>query len=160
VRVSGLTGQFREYRCRIPPYVLTLSQRQQIGRAGRRARDSLAVYVADGTDIHYVNYPDDLFDKPTSDLVVNLENSLVIEAHLQCAAFEMPLSAGDVQWFGPLTTTLCETKLVRDQEGWCVNRLRLRRGCDEFSGSTHTRGTCLTPPVLSPFEGLMRRNIR
>lgn len=127
--VSGITGQFRESLCRIFPCILTLSQRQQIGRAGRRARDSLAVYVADGTDIHYVNYPDDLFDRPTSDLVVNLENPLVIEAHLQCAAFEMPLSSDDVQWFGPLTTTLCETKLVRDQEGWCVIRFRLQRGC-------------------------------
>jgi len=98
------------------------SQRQQIGRAGRRARDSLAIYVADrcGTDSHYVAYPDDLFDKPTSDLVINLDNPLVIEAHLQCAAFEMPLSGDDAHWFGPLTTTLCETKLVRDKEGWYV----------------------------------------
>jgi DEAD/DEAH box helicase domain-containing protein len=82
----------------------------------------LAVYVADrcGTDSHYVTYPDDLFDKPTSDLVINLDSPLVIEAHLQCAAFEMPLSGDDAHWFGPLTTTLCETKLVRDKEGWCV----------------------------------------
>ncbi|KAH9981492.1 P-loop containing nucleoside triphosphate hydrolase protein [Lactifluus volemus] len=94
--------------------------RQQIGRAGRRARDSLAIYVAEpcGTDSHYVAYPDDLFDKPTSDLVVNLESPLIIEAHLQCAALEMPLSSEDTCWFGPLTTTLCETKLVRDEEGW------------------------------------------
>jgi DEAD/DEAH box helicase domain-containing protein len=96
------------------------SQRQQIGRAGRRARDSLAILVPNqcGTDGHYVNYPDDLFDKPTSDLVVNLESPLVIEAHLQCAAYEMPLSGDDAYWFGPLTTTLCETKLIRDKEGW------------------------------------------
>ncbi|KAI0256495.1 P-loop containing nucleoside triphosphate hydrolase protein [Lactifluus subvellereus] len=96
------------------------SFRQQIGRAGRRARDSLAIYVADqcGIDSHYIDYPDDLFDRPTSDLVVNLESPLVIEAHLQCAAFEMPLSGDDTYWFGPLTTTLCETKLVRDKEGW------------------------------------------
>jgi DEAD/DEAH box helicase domain-containing protein len=100
---------------------LTSPQRQQIGRAGRRARDSLAVYVADtsGTDTHLA-HPDDLFDKPTPDLVINLESPLVIEAHLQCAAFEMPLSSDDACWFGPLTTTLCETKLVRDKEGWWV----------------------------------------
>jgi DEAD/DEAH box helicase domain-containing protein len=84
----------------------------------------LAIYVADhneGADSHHVAYPDDLFDKPTSDLVVNLEIPLVIEAHLQCAAFEMPLSGDDTYWFGPLTTTLCETKLVRDKEGWCAH---------------------------------------
>jgi DEAD/DEAH box helicase domain-containing protein len=52
--------------------------------------------------------------------MVNLESELVIEAHLQCAAFEMPLSSDDTRWFGPLTTKICETKLVRDKEGWCV----------------------------------------
>ncbi|KAI9446647.1 P-loop containing nucleoside triphosphate hydrolase protein [Lactarius indigo] len=94
--------------------------RQQIGRAGRRARDSLAIYVAEqsGTDSHYVAYPDDLFDKPTSDLVVNLESPVIIEAHLQCAALEMPLSSDDARWFGPQTKTICENNLVRDQEGW------------------------------------------
>ncbi|KAH9180356.1 P-loop containing nucleoside triphosphate hydrolase protein [Lactarius sanguifluus] len=83
--------------------VSVASFRQQIGRAGRRARDSLAIYVAEqsGTDSHY----------PTSDLVVNLESPVVIEAHLQCAALEMPLSSDDARWFGP-------TILVRDQEGW------------------------------------------
>ncbi|KAH9060057.1 P-loop containing nucleoside triphosphate hydrolase protein [Lactarius vividus] len=100
--------------------VSVASFRQQIGRAGRRARDSLAIYVAEqsGTDGHYVAYPDDLFDKPTSDLVVNLESPVVIEAHLQCAALEMPLSSDDARWFGPLTKTICENNLVRDQEGW------------------------------------------
>ena len=90
----------------------------------------MAIFVADesGADSHYVGYPDDLFDKPTADLVVNLESPLVIEAHLQCAAFEMPLSSDDVHWFGPLTTTLCETKLVRDKEGWCVKLIPTSAG--------------------------------
>ncbi|KAF8275225.1 DEAD/H helicase [Lactarius quietus] len=100
--------------------VTVASFRQQIGRAGRRARDSLAIYVADesGTDSHYVAYPDDLFDKPTSNLVVNLESPMIIEAHLQCAALEMPMSSDDARWFGPLTKTICENSLVRDKEGW------------------------------------------
>ncbi|KAI0282173.1 P-loop containing nucleoside triphosphate hydrolase protein [Russula aff. rugulosa BPL654] len=72
--------------CEFP--VSLSSFRQQIGRAGRRARDSLAIFVAGGekADDHYVTYPDDLFDKPTPELIVNLESELVIEAHLQCAA--------------------------------------------------------------------------
>ncbi|KAI0273825.1 DEAD/H helicase [Gloeopeniophorella convolvens] len=100
--------------------VTLASFRQQIGRAGRRARDALAVYIVDssGPDSHYTQYPDDLFDKPTADLVVNLDIPLVIEAHLQCAAYEMPLSQDDERWFGPLTKSLCESKLVRDEEGW------------------------------------------
>lgn len=91
----------------------------------------MAIFVAGGerADDHYVTYPDDLFDKPTPELIVNLESELVIEAHLQCAAFEMPLSNDDTCWFGPLTTKICETKLVRDEEGWCVKLIfRLRGG--------------------------------
>lgn len=41
------------------------SLRQQAGRAGRRARDSLAIFVADtfGIDQHYVKHPNELFEK-------------------------------------------------------------------------------------------------
>jgi DEAD/DEAH box helicase domain-containing protein len=126
VRVSLITVQLRRWPYCVPsPRALTFSQRQQIGRAGRRARDSLAVFVAGGeeADNRYFAYPDDLFDKPTPELIVNLESELVIEAHLQCAAFEMPLSSDDTCWFGPLTTKICETKLVRDKEGWCVKQI-------------------------------------
>jgi len=68
----------------------------------------MAIYVNGGcgSDNHYFANPDDLFDKPTPELIVNLGSALVIEAHLQCAAFEMPLSSDDTCWFGPLTTTL------------------------------------------------------
>lgn len=167
MRVSRIACKLRRFPC---PAVtvflhtyLTFSQRQQIGRAGRRARDSLAIYVAEqtGLDSHYFAYPDDLFDKPTADLIVNLENPLVIEAHLQCAAFEMPLSGDDTRWFGPSTTELCETKLVRDKEGWYVdlNPALTRRWCDRSLGSTLIQSTCLILPQGSPSEGPTRKNI-
>ncbi|ETW85689.1 hypothetical protein HETIRDRAFT_308737, partial [Heterobasidion irregulare TC 32-1] len=96
------------------------SFRQQIGRAGRRARDALGVLVADSLPIdrHYVNNPGDLFDKPTNDITIDLNNKFVLESHLQCAAHEMPMSLDDEKWFGLLTKELCETKLVKDEEGW------------------------------------------
>ncbi len=95
-------------------------QRQQAGRAGRRARDALALYVADGSpvDHHYVQNPASLFDKAMDDLVVDLENSVIMEAHLQCASHEVPLAIEDEKYFGPLMKELCETKLSRDKEGW------------------------------------------
>ena len=145
------------------PRALTSSQRQQIGRAGRRARDSLAIFVAGGgeADSRYSTYPDDLFDKPTPELIVNLESEMVIEAHLQCAAFEMPLSSDDTCWFGPLTTQICETKLVRDKEGWCVKPIfQLREGSNQPLGSTHTQSTCLILLVVSPLEEPTKRSIR
>lgn len=46
-------------------FILTFNviQRQQTGRAGRRARDSLAILVADpfGIDQYYVKHPDEVF---------------------------------------------------------------------------------------------------
>ncbi|KAA1474847.1 DEAD H helicase [Dentipellis sp. KUC8613] len=96
------------------------SLRQQIGRAGRRARDALAVLVLDDTPIdqHYLHNPNELFDRPMDDLVVDLDNKFIVESHLQCAAHEMPMTLEDEKWFGPLTKEICETKLVKDRDGW------------------------------------------
>lgn len=95
-------------------------QRQQAGRAGRRARDALAVFVPSEfpIDRHYVAHPDELFDKPVDELVIDLESKVIIEAHLQCAGQEMPLSLEDEKYFGPHTKELCETRLKKDAEGW------------------------------------------
>ncbi|KAH9946253.1 P-loop containing nucleoside triphosphate hydrolase protein [Epithele typhae] len=96
------------------------SFRQQAGRAGRRARDALTVYIADTLPIdqHYINNPEQLFDRGTDDLVVDLDSKIVIEAHLQCAAHEMPLTDEDEQYFGPNMKEICEAKLHKDREGW------------------------------------------
>ncbi|KAF5386879.1 hypothetical protein D9615_001687 [Tricholomella constricta] len=80
------------------------SFKQQAGRAGRRARDSLAVLVADSfpIDQHYVQHPEELFEKLSDDLVVDPSSRPIFEAHLQCAAQEMPLSGEDEKYFGVL----------------------------------------------------------
>ncbi|THH10272.1 hypothetical protein EW145_g1433 [Phellinidium pouzarii] len=96
------------------------SLRQQAGRAGRRARDALAVFVADSLplDQYYVQNPDEMFDKGVDDLLIDLDSKVVLEAHLQCAAFEMPLIDGDSVYFGPQLHNLCEMRLKKDAEGW------------------------------------------
>lgn len=80
----------------------------------------MAVFVADGlpVDQHYVENPEELFTKSVDDLVVDLENKVILEAHLQCAALEMPLSSMDDQYFGPLMQELLDTRLTKDKEGW------------------------------------------
>lgn len=95
-------------------------QRQQAGRAGRRARDALAVFVASDypIDRHFVIHPEELFDKPVNELVVDVDNEVFLEAHLQCAGQEMPLNLEDEKYFGPLMKQICETRLVKDQDGW------------------------------------------
>ncbi|KAF9511370.1 hypothetical protein BS47DRAFT_1298934 [Hydnum rufescens UP504] len=96
------------------------SFRQQSGRAGRRSRDSLSVLVSDSlpTDRHYVAHPEEIFDKPMEELVVDLENKVIVESHMQCAAHEMPINPDeDMQYFGPLMKELC-VRLSCDKEGW------------------------------------------
>ncbi|KAL1746966.1 P-loop containing nucleoside triphosphate hydrolase protein [Schizophyllum fasciatum] len=96
------------------------SFRQQAGRAGRRFRDSLAVLVGygDPLDQHYMENPEELFDGKIDDLIVDLDSKVVLEAHLQCAAHEMPLSLQDDIYFGPHMREICETRLSRDDDGW------------------------------------------
>jgi hypothetical protein len=138
------TGARRRYRCprrgyhaRIPRIYCQLCvstssppcangnvllQRQQAGRSGRRARDALAVLVVDSIiDEHFARHPNELYDTPTDDLLIDLDSRVIIEAHLQCAAQEMPVSLDDEVYFGPLTKELCETQLVKDAEGWSVS---------------------------------------
>lgn len=52
-----------------------------MGRAGRRSRDSLAIFVADSflIDQHYVENPQELFDKTSDDLIVDLDSRVLLE---------------------------------------------------------------------------------
>ncbi|KAK2467067.1 hypothetical protein APHAL10511_001325 [Amanita phalloides] len=96
------------------------SFRQQAGRVGRRSRDSLTIFVAENfaIDRYYVNKPDELYDQAPDDLLVDIDNRFILEAHLQCAAHEMPLSLDDAQFFGPQLQEICQTKLIKDEDGW------------------------------------------
>ncbi|KAF9532377.1 DEAD H helicase [Crepidotus variabilis] len=93
---------------------------QQAGRAGRRSRDSLAIMMADPfpVDQHYVQNPDDLFEHTLDDLILDTDNEVILEAHLQCAGYEMPLRKEDEKWFGTNMMTVCNSRLRRDDEGW------------------------------------------
>ncbi|CAK7565389.1 MAG: ATP-dependent 3'-5' DNA helicase [Sporothrix epigloea] len=102
------------------PYSIS-NLRQQSGRAGRRrGRDALSILVGDSfaTDQYYMQNPDKLFDLPHGSLQVDLQNMLVREGHVQCAAFEMPIQpAADEQYFGSGLAELCAERLVPDDLG-------------------------------------------
>ncbi|PTU19338.1 hypothetical protein P175DRAFT_0502880 [Aspergillus ochraceoroseus IBT 24754] len=110
------------------PYSIS-NLRQQSGRAGRRNKDSLSVLVGDRypTDQHYMKNPEELFTKPNCELQIDLSNELVLEGHVQCAAFEMPINPDQDQvYFGSQGAELAGTRLVRDVMGFyhCHERFR------------------------------------
>lgn len=110
------------------PYTIA-NLRQQSGRAGRRNKDSLSVLLGDcfPTDQYYMDNPDEIFTKPNCELQVDLQNPLVLEGHLQCAAFEMPIRPDeDMLYFGKQLPELAEERLVKDSLGYYHTADRFR----------------------------------
>ncbi|EEH04518.1 conserved hypothetical protein [Histoplasma capsulatum G186AR] len=110
------------------PYSIS-NLRQQSGRAGRRNKDSVSILVGDSyaTDQYYMQNPDELFTKPNCELQVDLRNELVLEGHVQCAAFEMPIKSDeDTEYFGPQLHEFAYTRLTKDSLGFyhCHERFR------------------------------------
>ena len=110
------------------PYTIA-NLRQQSGRAGRRNKDSLSVLVGDcfPTDQYYMENPDEIFTKPNCELQVDLQNMLVLEGHVQCAAFEMPIRPHeDKLYFGKQLLEIAEERMTKDPLGFyhCNERFR------------------------------------
>ena len=78
------------------------SMRQQLGRAGRRTRPAAGVLVVgdDQLDRWYATHPDQLLARPSEPAVVNPANPFILDAHVRCAAYELPLVPADVEVFG------------------------------------------------------------
>ncbi|KAL8825562.1 MAG: hypothetical protein Q9191_004332, partial [Dirinaria sp. TL-2023a] len=110
------------------PYTIA-NLRQQSGRAGRRNKDSLSVLVGDcfANDQHYMENPDEIFAKPNCELQVDLQNMLVLEGHVQCAAFEMPIRPDkDSAYFGKQLPEIVEERMVKDPLGFYHCNARFR----------------------------------
>ena len=87
-------------------------------------------------DNHYLMNPEDLFQAPVADIILDLENPLILEvgitccssartliileAHLQCAGIEMPITSEDEQYFSSTMKEICENRLSKDEDGWYV----------------------------------------
>jgi len=76
---------------------------QQAGRAGRRNRKSLSVYVGwDGPlDQFFMSKPEELFGRTIEAAQIDITNPQVLKSHITCAAYEIPLdAASDAPVFG------------------------------------------------------------
>ncbi len=76
---------------------------QRAGRAGRMGQDSLVIQnIYDNPlDAYLLARPFYLFETPSEQAVISLDNQRIMKAHLTCAAEELPLKKKDGKWFGP-----------------------------------------------------------
>ena len=80
-----------------------ISTWQQSGRAGRSNQKSIAILIAfeNQLDQYFMNNPKFFFDKPHENAIIDLSNPILQEAHLLCAAKELPIKIGDCEkYFG------------------------------------------------------------
>ena len=96
---------------------------QQAGRAGRRQGHSATVLVAgdDQLDRWFMRNPQEVFTRSPEPAVVNTANGYILEPHLACAAYELPLSYDDQRYWTADELHDGIRGLVRQ------DRLRLRR---------------------------------
>jgi len=96
---------------------------QQAGRAGRSTDPSVTVLVAgdDQLDRYLMHHPTEVFTRAPEPSVVNIANPFILDPHLACAAYELPLSYDDLRWWTDEQLHDGIRNLVR------AGKLRLRR---------------------------------
>ena len=74
-----------------------MSTLQRGGRVGRASQESVVILLAaeNALDQYFIHNPDDFFSRPPEKAVLNPENEIIAERHLECAAQEMPLSISE-----------------------------------------------------------------
>ena len=77
------------------------SLRQRWGRAGRQGH-GFAVLVAgqDALDQYFMREPERLLSRRVEEAIIDLHNPHISGPHLEAAAYERPLTAGDAVYFG------------------------------------------------------------
>jgi DEAD/DEAH box helicase domain-containing protein len=96
---------------------------QQAGRSGRSKDRSLSFLIGldNPLDQYFMRHPEAFFGKNFENALVNPDNPYILRAHLLCAAWEMPLTSDDEEFFGPALvqerTELEEQNLLRERKG-------------------------------------------
>jgi len=114
---------------------------QQAGRSGRSKEKALSFLIGldNPLDQYFMRHPDFLFGKNFENALVNPDNPYILRAHLLCAAWELPLTDQDEEYFGP---ALLQERIALEEQGL----LRERKG-----------RWYVTPSIIYPAQGI---NIR
>jgi len=74
---------------------------QRGGRVGRAGRESMIVLIAkpDALDQYFMKHPEDLFERSFEAALLDPDNPFVVEAHLPCAAMEIPVTPEDEKYW-------------------------------------------------------------
>lgn len=89
---------------------------QQAGRAGRSGEESLAILIGLNTPIdqYMMRHPDYFFGRNPENAIVDPHNPYVTIGHVRAAAYELPISGADFQWFGDYLPSILE--MLEDQK--------------------------------------------
>jgi len=93
-----------------------ISTWQQAGRAGRSNQKSLAVLIAfeNQLDQYFMNNPEFFFDKPHENAIIDLTNPILQEAHLLCAAKELPLQRGEAEKYFSISQNVIDELVAKE----------------------------------------------
>lgn len=126
--------------CILVGYPGTVTQTlQRGGRVGRGGQESAVILVAgeDALDQYFVRHPQEFFTRAPELATVNPDNRAILMRHLECAAAELPLNAGEA-WLRP--KAVMESLKALEQAGlaartaetgqWIARRRRPQRDVD------------------------------
>jgi len=123
-----------------------MSTWQRAGRVGRDGGNSAMIFVAheDALDHYFMNNPGHFFDMPPEKAVINPLNPVIMARHLECAAADLALVAGEEILQEPGVKSVLHTleedvTLLRSADGntWFASRKSPHRGVSlRGNGST------------------------
>jgi len=138
---------------------------QRGGRVGRSGRESMVILVGkpDALDQYFMKHPDDLFERPFEAAVLDPDNPYVMNAHLPCAAAEIPLTLRDqafwpVDLIGHLEELEREGLLQRTADGeptWFSSKRNPQLSVNiRSTGDTYTIFDAATGEAIGTVDGI------